>query len=185
MEERPAVGIAIVLVAVGVFFLLSNLGVFQGYDVNPGDLWPGLLVLGGLAFWLQFLLGGAHDPGLVFVGTAALLLGAFFFLITLNVRVPFENARLGARFDWGDNEYLWPVYPLVGGIAFILLGLLDRDWGAFGLGVVAAVVGAVSLPFTLGILEDTEKLAQYWPLLLVLIGVLVLLRAVIYAARSR
>jgi hypothetical protein len=185
MDEHPAVGIAIVLIAVGVFLLLSNLGVFRAYDLSIDDFWPGLLVLGGLAFWLQFLLGSDHDPGLAFVGTAALLLGAFFFLITLNARVPFENARLGARFDWGDNQYLWPVYPLVGGIAFILLGLLDRDWGAFGLGLVAVVVGAVALPFTLGIREDTEKLVQYWPLLLILIGVMALLRAAIGAARSR
>jgi hypothetical protein len=48
--------------------------------------------------------------------TAAMLLGLFFFLFTLNVELPFEFENLAGPVDWDDSAYLLPAYPLIGGI---------------------------------------------------------------------
>jgi hypothetical protein len=176
MNGRPSIGLAIVLILVGLFFLLNNVGVFDDLELSIDELWPGFLVLGGLAFWLQYLFGGTQDPGYVFVGTAALLLGLFFFLFTLNVELPFEFENLRGPIDWDDSELLWPAYPIIGGIAFVILGIFGRDGGALGVGLVAIAVGGIAFPFTLGRAEGLEEIGRFWPVLLILIGGVALLQ---------
>jgi hypothetical protein len=184
MNGRPSIGLAIVLILVGLFFLLHNVGAFDDLELSIDELWPGFLVLGGLAFWLQYLFGGTRDPGYVFVGTAALLLGLFFFLFTLNVELPFEFENLSGPIDWDDNEFLWPAYPIIGGIAFVLLGILGRDRGALGVGLVAIAVGAIAFLFTLGRAEDLKEIGRFWPVLLILIGGVALLQPVFRRLRG-
>lgn len=178
MKDRPSIGLAFVLILLGVFFLLSNAGVFEDLDLDVDKLWPGFVVLGGLAFLLQFLVGGKRDPGLVFVGTAATLIGLFFFLFTLKVELPFEFENLRGPIDWNDSEVLWPAYPLIGGVAFVMLAIFGRDRGALGVGLVAIAVGVIAFSFTLGSGEDLEQFARFWPVLLILIGGWQLLRHV-------
>jgi hypothetical protein len=176
MKERPSLGIAIVLIAVGSFFLLRELGAFGDRALDFEELWPGILVLVGAAFLLQFFLGGTRDPGFAFVGTAALLLGFFFFLFTLNVELPFRVDEIPGPIDWDDMEYLWPVFPIIGGIALVAMSILSRETEAFWVGAVAIIVGGVALAFTLGLADGTAELVKYWPLLLILLGGGMLLR---------
>lgn len=176
MNQRPSIGLAFVLILVGLFFLLSNAGAFEDLDLDIEQLWPAIVVLAGLAFLLQYLAGGRHDPGLVFVGTAATLLGLFFFLFTLNVELPWEFDNLRGPIDWADSEALWPAYPLIGGIAFLMLAIFDRDRGALGVGLVAIAVGVIAFPYTLGSGEEWKEIARYWPVLLILAGGWQLLR---------
>jgi hypothetical protein len=170
MKERPSIGLAFVLILIGLFFLLSNAGVFEDLDLEFDQLWPAFVVLAGLAFLLQYLVGGRRDPGLVFVGTAATLIGLFFFLFTLNVELPFEFENLRGPIDWNDSEVLWPAYPLIGGIAFLMLSIFDRDRGALGVGLVAIAVGVIAFLFTLGDGTEWEEYARFWPVLLILAG---------------
>ena len=175
MRKRSSIIPATVLILLGLFFLLSNLGALEGLDLSAEELWPGFVVLAGLAFLFQYLLG-ARDPGLVFVGTAATLLGLFFFLFTLNVELPFEFENVKGPIDWGDSAYLWPAYPLIGGIAFVMMAILSRERDVLGVGLVAMTVGVVAFFFTLGRPEGLEEVAQFWPVLLVLLGGGLLLR---------
>lgn len=176
MKERPSLGIAIILIAVGSFFLLRELGVFGERVLDLEELWPGILVLAGAAFLLQFFLGGTRDPGFVFVGTAALLLGLFFFLFTLNVDVSSQVGELRGPISWDDMEYLWPVFPMIGGIALVAMSILSRETDAFWVGAVAVVVGGIALAFTLGLADGTDKVVKFWPVLLILLGGGILLR---------
>jgi hypothetical protein len=176
MNQRPAIGFAFVLILVGVFFLLSNAGAFDDLDLDIEQLWPAIVVLAGLAFLLQYLAGGWRDPGLVFVGTAATLLGLFFFLFTLNVELPWEFETLRGPIDWEDSEVLWPAFPIIGGIAFVMLATFGRDRGALGVGLVAIAVGVIAFPYTLSSGKEWEEIAQYWPVLLILAGGWQLLR---------
>jgi hypothetical protein len=184
MNGRPSIGLAIVLILVGLFFLLNNVGAFEDLELSIDELWPGFLVLGGLAFWLQYLFGGTRDPGYVFVGTAALLLGLFFFLFTLNVELPFEFENLRGPIDWDDSEFLWPAYPIIGGIAFVMLGIFGSDGGALGVGLAAIAVGVIAFPFTLGSAEGLEEIGRFWPVLLILIGGAALLQPLLRRLRG-
>jgi hypothetical protein len=183
MKRHPSVVPAVVLILIGLFFLLRDLGAFDDLDLDFEELWPGLVVLAGLAFLLQFLLGGVRDPGLVFVGTAATLLGLFFFLFTLNVELPYEFENVKGPIEWEDSTYLWPAYPLIGGIAFVMMAFFSRERDVFWVGLVAIAVGGVAFFFTLGRPEGLEEIGQFWPALLILVGGWALLQALFRGRR--
>jgi hypothetical protein len=183
MRRRPSIAPALILILIGVFFLLSNAGVFDDLDLDIEELWPAIIVLVGLAFLLQYLLGGG-DPGLIFVGVVVTLIGLFFFLFTLNVELPWQFENLRGPLQWEDMEFLWPVFPLIAGISFVLLSILGRDRGALGVGVVTLAVGLIALPLTLGSDEGLERIAQYWPVLLILLGAGLLLRPLFGGRRA-
>lgn len=170
MKSRSSVVPAALLILLGLLFLLNNMGAFEDLDLPSIDkLWPGIIVLVGLAFLVQYVVGGARDSDLVFVGTAATLVGLFLFLFTLEIELSFE--RVG-RVDWGDMAYLWPAFPLIGGVAFVLQAILSRGGrrDALSVGLVAIVVGVGAFYFTLGRPEELEEIVRFWPVLLILLG---------------
>ena len=166
--RRGAVIPALVLILLGVYLLLNQLGIgMPGWDI----VWPVFPFAGGLAFLGSYVFGERHDPGQVFVGTAATLVGLVFFFITLG---PLEYSDLGT---W------WPVFVLVGSVAFLALWAASgfRDPGALFLGLVALVIAAVGLAVTLELLgpRTAELLPRLWPALLILLGLMMLLRALL------
>ena len=87
MDRRGAIVPAFILILIGGFFLLINLGLLPRMTIT--EMWPGIIVLVGFTFWTGFIFGHQHDAGLAFVGTILVLIGAFFFLFTLpNVALP-------------------------------------------------------------------------------------------------
>ena len=181
--RRGSIFPALVLILLGIWFLAGNLGVrLPGMDV----LWPifplggGLLLLGGYFF-------DRRDPGLIFVGLAATLIGAFFFLFTLRVPLPIAGLQGGVR--WDDMSKLWPAFVVIGGVSFIALFLAQakHEWAVFSVGAVAFIVGCVAFLFTLGWLAGDigQLLAKLWPLLLVIAGLAALLQAVFGRPRQK
>ncbi len=175
-KNRGSILGALVLIALGLWFLARNLNVpLPGL----GAMWPALLVLGGLLSLGNYVSGRSRDPGQVFFGVAATLLGAFFLLFTLRARLPWPGFREGG-IGWEDMARLWPAFPLIGGLAFLAQFLVDprRDWSEFTLGVLAIIVGVVAFPFTLGIWPGDlgRTLLNLWPVLLILAGVVTLLQ---------
>ncbi len=156
----------VVLILLGLFFLLQQ---FAPDLLGWGNVWPIFPTLGGLAFLGGWLFSQERDPGLLFVGTGATLVGAFFFLFTLGV------------FEWDDMGQWWPAFPIIGGVAFLALfaGGRFRDWGAAGVGCVAIIVGVVAFGFTLLSLPRSlmTTLVDLWPLGLILIGLIGLVSA--------
>jgi hypothetical protein len=166
--RRGAVIPALVLILLGIYLLLAELNVgLPGWDV----IWPAIPFAGGLAFLGSFVFGQRRDPGQVFIGTAATLVGLVFFFVTLG---PLSYRDLGA---W------WPVFVLVGSAAFLAQWVAAgfRDWGALFLALVALVVGGAGLAVTLQLLgpQTVELLPRLWPALLILLGLMVFLRALI------
>ncbi len=85
-------------------------------------------------------------------------MGLFFFGFTLGY------------WEWADMSWLWPVFPVIGGVAFVALFFAERgkDAGTLGVGCAAFVVGIVGLAVTLGFLG--KEIVRFWPLLLVTPG---------------
>jgi len=170
--RRGTVLLALVLILLGVYLLLSQLGV----GVPDWDaIWPVLPLAGGLALLGGYIFGERRDPGHVFLGTAAALVGLVFFFITLG---PLE---------YSDLSTWWPIFVLIGSVAFLALWAASRfrDWGAFFLALVALVVGGAGLAITLQLLgpQTRKLLPQLWPILLILLGLMSLLRA-LFGRRS-
>jgi peptidoglycan/LPS O-acetylase OafA/YrhL len=131
----------------------------MGWD----ELWPLLPVGFGLLFVIAYFVGGLKDGGLAFLGTGLVLTGAFFLGFKLTPGL----------WEWSEMARLWPIFPLIWGSAFVVSYLAERrkprDRGALVLGLIAMVVGLVVLGVTHGKID--EDIVQFWPLLIVAIGI--------------
>lgn len=164
--QSNAIRTGLGLIGLGILLVLAN---WVGWD----RVWPLFPVLGGLGAWLGYFLGGARDGGLAFLGTGSVLVGVFFLGFTFNI------------WEWGEMSRLWPVFPLIGGISFLVLFFADRqarrDLGLLGVALAAIVVGVIAFLYT------TDRISgdiwRFWPVLLVLVGVLSLFTA--FFQRSR
>jgi hypothetical protein len=153
------------LIGLGIAFILANI---VGWD----RVWPIFPLFGGLAFLVGYAVTGFRDGGLAFVGTAATLIGLFFFGFTFGI------------WEWDDMAILWPVFPFIGGVAFIVLFFAERrshDVGTLGVGCAAIVVGVVGLAFTYGLVSG--NIVKLWPLLIVLVGLISLVGGLLRASR--
>jgi hypothetical protein len=171
-RRNSAIVPAVILIAIGIVLLLVNTGALP--NLNLTHLWPAFPALLGAALLLQFFVGGMRDPGLVTGGTIFLLVGLFFFLFTLRLDVP-GMGRIG----WGDMARLWPVFPTIVGVALLLQWLAGglRDHGLLIPVAILLIVGLAGFGFTLADLPTFKILSDYWPVLLILLGLLVIVRA--------
>jgi hypothetical protein len=168
MRKKGTVLLALALIILGCYLLLSELGVeLPGWS----HIWPAFPLFGGLALIIRFATNAQGDPDQIFLGAAAALVGAVFFLITVG------------PLTYGDLEAWWPVFVLIAGVAFLAqwaaTGLRNRD--ALFLGLVALIVGTGALTITFQLLgpNTQEVLPKLWPLALVLVGLTVLLRGLL------
>ncbi len=164
MSKRSPLIIGFVLVAIGGWLLAQNLGV-RLPDIS--SLWPALPVIFGLSSILQYFTAGRKDSGLIFIGAAAALVGAFFFMFTLG------------RLRWGQMEDYWPVFVLIGGLSFLAQWIVDPSRrGLLIPAAVGLIVGLVFLPSNLGWISPAlaKRITQLWPAALIIAGVGVLLR---------
>jgi len=152
----------LVLIALGVIFFAATQGAF---NLSWGTIWPAFVMLGGLVVLIQAFTTSNPSVrgGRVLGGTIPLLLGAFFFSITLGL------------LSWGDHAWVWPVYPLIVGVAFFAGYLASgRELPAFLIpGTILTLIGALFL----GILmldESYGMIGKLWPLFLIIGGVLML-----------
>lgn len=165
MQNKRTIIPALFLILLGVYLLLNTLNVnFPGWD----RIWPVLPFAGGLIFLGDYVFSQREDPGQVFIGTAATLVGVVFFAITWG------------PLAYSDLEIWWPIFVFIGGAAFlaqwVAAGL--RDWDALFLGIVALAVGGAGMAVELKLLgpETRKLLPNLWPVILILVGLMVLLR---------
>jgi len=171
LRRSGAIVPAVILIGLGIFFLLVNTNVVR---VSLGQLWPAFPLLLGAGMLLQFFIGRGRDPGLVTGGTIFLLTGVFFFLFTLRITLP----ALGP-ISWSHMEVLWPAFPTIVGIALLLQWLAGglRDHGLLIPVTILLIVGLGGFAFTLWGFPMFRILANYWPVLLIVLGVIVLARS--------
>jgi hypothetical protein len=79
---------------------------------------------------------------------------------------------------------LWPAFPLIVGVAFVVLWAAGRfrDWGVLIPAGILLLVGFGGFAFTLGNVPVFQNILQWWPLLLILFGIVILFQSI---TRSR
>ena len=167
----------LILILVGAWFLAGNLGAKLP---SMEAMWPIFPLGAGLLFLSGYALN-RRDPGLLFIGLGATLIGAFFFLFTLRIPLPIAGMQEGVR--WDDMDRLWPTFVVIGGLAFIALFIAEarHEWAVFSLGALGVIFGCVAFLFTLRVLSGDigQRLVQLWPLLLVVVGLAALLQGLL------
>ena len=152
-----------ILVSVGTWFLLTRLG----FDLPEMDqLWPIFPLFCGLGSMIAFATREKKDPGLIFPGTLLVLLALFFFCFTFDL------------FSWDRMEVLWPIFPLIVGIAFVFRWFAGRcrELPLLVPGGITLSVGVIGLFFTLGDMT-IEGLQLAGSLLVVALGAAIVLRS--------
>ncbi len=158
MPRRNALTPGLLLILFGAWMLAQNLGLpLPGLEV----LWPVIPLVFGLGFLVQYFVGGRKDEGLIFVGVAATLTGAFFLEFTFG------------RLHWDEMRRYWPVFVIIGGLAFLCQWFVNRSQrGLIIPAALALIVGLVAVVFTLNLAGPalTEQIGKLWPLALILAG---------------
>lgn len=166
--RASAVAWGVVLILLGVLFLGFQMFGLPGW-ISPESSWP-LIVIGvGLVFMTMAVV--ARTPGLAI---PACIVGG------IGVILYYQNLTG----DWESWSYIWSLIPGFVGVGIILAGLLARKPGGSivpGLwlvgisGLLFVVFGAFLGPF-----GRLAGLVRYWPVLLIIVGGLLLVK---YAIR--
>ncbi len=140
----------IILIVLGVLFLIANFS-----DVHLDSLWP-IFVLGpGVAFIVLFF-RNRKDYGVLMPGTILTVIGILFFICTLT--------------GWDQMQHLWPLFIMAPGLGFIMMYLFGKHERGFL--IPAGILTGLGLIF----LVDANESDYLWPIVLILIGLLFLLR---------
>lgn len=159
MNRRVLVGLGL-LFAGGALLLVTT-----GILTIGALILPLLLLVGGvLLFWRAILPSGRDNNA--FAGTVLALTGGFWVL--------WESALPAVT-----ASTVWPVFMTIVGIALIVYGVKKGDEYRLTLvtpGVAIVILSAVFLLFSLDVIKTSlaRVAAVWWPLLLVVIGVMIL-----------
>ena len=128
MRNRGNTYLSLLLITAGLYLLLANLAgpwLHLWWD----QLWPGVLLLAAVAFYLPIAVWWDRRPSL-----AGLAVPGTIFLV--NAAILFYNALTG---DWDAWAYLWTLEPLAVAAGLYLTWLLGAR--SRGLLVGALVIG--------------------------------------------
>ena len=158
MQKQSSIVIGVALILAGLVFLLLQAFPEVAARFDLAGQWPLIMVGIGALFLIGAVLG---SPPLAVPGSIVGGLGLLLY---------YQNVTE----NWESWAYAWALIPGFAGIGIMLMGLLDRsqrDQVRRGLRLVL-----VSLVLFLVFGGFFGAFGQYWPVLLIIAGVLVLFR---------
>jgi hypothetical protein len=150
-KSKGSIFLGLFLILFGAALLLDT---FKVWDFH----WSYILIVLGIFFFVTAFT--AQDKGGVFPGTISFLFGLFFLL---------------RQYDILDDPMfvLWPIFPAIVGIAFIVLFIFrPNDWGLLIPGGILIALSIIFLGYYYDLfgLDPGEIISHYWPVILVIIG---------------
>ena len=142
--------VGIILILLGVFFLCVQLEL-----VNWESFWPLILIVGGLLFYLGFLVN-RRNFGLLMPGTILLVIGVLFFCTNQGY--------------WNRMEELWPTFILAPGLGLVLMYIFGPKGNA--LWIPATVLIVLACLFY----GRSWGIFRYWPVVLIAVGLYLLVK---------
>jgi len=152
MEEKRSYGAVVpatILILIGIIFLLDSLGWGPGMN----KLWPIFLLAPGVSFLLMFALSKKYY-GVLMPGTFLTIISGLFFYCNF--------------FGWQKMQYLWPVFLLAVAAGLFMIYLFSGRHSA--LLVPVGILTLIALVF----LVASSTAAKFWPLILIILGVLII-----------
>jgi hypothetical protein len=168
-RHRTSLVGGIILVLLGGWFLVVQL--VPGLDTlfNFDFSWPWFIIAAGVLLFIFGLVVG--EPGMAVPACIVAGIGGILY---------YQN-NTG---DWASWAYAWTLIPGFVGIGSILAGLLgDNQSRSIRDGINLLVISAVLFVIFGSFLGGLELLGDYWPVLLILLGVWMLLQPVLRRAR--
>lgn len=159
MKRKTSIVGGIILILLGLLFLASELlpEYFQFWD------WPFIIIGLGVVFFIWAIIsgtGGLAVPGAILSG-----IGGIFY---------YQNMSG----DWASWSFIWALIPAFVGIGVIISGIIDRNYKEAISGGLTLIIISAILFFAFGSFLGLESnLTQYWPVLLIALGLISLVRA--------
>jgi hypothetical protein len=168
MEERRRSNlvVGILLVLLGAWFLLDQLVPGLHFWVNAQVSWPLFVVGTGVLLLVIGLLAGAPDmavPACIVGGIGGLL---------------YWQNTTG---NWESWAYAWTLIPGFVGVGVILAGILKGQVRrGFSAGIGSIIVSLIMFAIFSSFLGGWQLFGAYWPVLLILLGLWILVRGLIW-----
>lgn len=166
--QKGTVLLALFLMLIGTYALLVE---FVPHAPSLEQLWPILLIAGGITLLVSYFRQKGRDHPRVFWGVFLTLSGLFLSLVSLT------DQNYAVLATW------WPAFVLIAGIAFLTLWLAEgiREWGTLLLALVSLIFGGTYLAVNLQILgpNTAAEIRRLWPVLLILAGLILFIRGVL------
>jgi hypothetical protein len=150
----------------GILLILLG-GAFLVYQLFPdlfaGFSWPWIMLVIGAIFAIASLV--SRVGGLMVPGVILLTLGGIFL---------YQDSTG----NWESWAYIWALLPASAGLGMLIGGLYDREMAqARSAGVWMLGGGLVAFVIFGGFFGLAPGLVQYWPVLIILVGLWVLFKA--------
>ncbi len=167
MKRRASIFSGIFLVLLGVLFLAREI-VPQYFDFWD---WPFIIIGLGFVFLVWAILsgtGGLAVPGSILAGIGGILY--------------YQNVTG----DWASWSYIWALIPGFVGIGIVIAGLIDGNFKeSINAGLTLLLISAVLLFVFGGAFGLPIEITQYWPVLLIALGLLSFVRSIFALNRKR
>ena len=163
-SERSRLGVGVLLLIVGIYFLAAQFIPALGDWINIEFSWP-LIVIGvGILLLLIGLMSGEPDmavPACIVGGIGGILY--------------YQN--ITGR--WDTWAYAWTLIPGFIGVGILLSALLGgHSRGDISGGIWMLIISAILFLIFGSFLGNLKLLGEYWPVLLILLGLWMFARAV-------
>lgn len=165
MNRRASIVGGIILVLLGLLFLAREIApqYFQFWE------WPFVIIGLGLLFFIWAIAsgtGGLAVPGAILAGIGTILY--------------YQNITG----DWESWAYVWALIPAFVGIGIIIGGIIDQNFkDAISSGLIMMLISAM-LFFAFGSAFGLDpNITIYWPVLLIALGLVALVRALLSGDR--
>ena len=152
-NNRQNVVLGSIFVLIGLIFLSVNI-----LDFNWVQLWPLFMLAGGVGFLVGYF-ANRRNYGLLMPATIMLIYGGLFLYCSM--------------VDWNMMEYMWPTFILGPGLGLLMMYVGGRRES--GLLIPASILIGLSSIFFV-VFGPFQEYARYWPVLLILAGLAMLLR---------
>ena len=161
-NRRTSLTGGLVLILIGAIFLAFQLVPALQNLIHLEFTWPIIIIIVGLFLLVFGLL--VHAPGMAVPATIVAGIGGILY---------YQNATG----DWNSWAYIWTLIPGFVGLGTILGGILGMDIRSSLEGGAWLIFISLLMFFIFGsLLGGMSLLGPYWPLLLVFLGLLVLVR---------
>ena len=148
----------IILILLGLLFLAREIApqYFTFWD------WPFFIIGLGVRFFIWAIVsntGGLAVPGAILSG-----IGGIFY---------YQNMSG----NWGSWSYIWALIPAFVGVGIVIGGVIDKNYKeAISGGLTLLVISAILFLVFGSAFGLNTSLAQYWPVLLIALGLISLVR---------
>ena len=157
-SQRSGLAGGLILIVLGLVFL--SLQSFPGmWNWASGASWPLIVVGVGLVLLVVGLI--VHVPGMT---VPACVVGGIGLLLY------WQNATG----NWESWAYAWALIPGFVGVGTLLMGLFEGKGETVRAGIWLIVISLILFAIFASFLGGPSFLGKYWPLLLILLGVVLL-----------